>query len=145
MASPTSNMIAVALASGLFGYWLAVGLSLPFRITRNTEPTFESTSVSPKNTQLDHGASSPKASKSASGGAAVAEKIEGESQSQSESETETDDSEVEIGSDTEDELEATEGKALDSIKAGKWEECKLVLVVNQELGMQKGKIAAQCG
>jgi peptidyl-tRNA hydrolase, PTH2 family len=56
------------------------------------------------------------------------------------------DSEGSIDSDSDAEDEAAlikEGK-MGTIKAGMTEECKLVLVVNQELGMGKGKIAAQC-
>ncbi|KAH7340995.1 PTH2-domain-containing protein [Rhizoctonia solani] len=34
---------------------------------------------------------------------------------------------------------------LGEVKAGMMEECKLVLVVRTDLGMTKGKIAAQCG
>lgn len=48
-------------------------------------------------------------------------------------------------SDSEDERAAVTEAHLAEIAPGKWEECKLVLVVNQELGMGKGKIAAQCG
>jgi len=47
----------------------------------------------------------------------------------------------ESGSGSEDE-ESSAG--LSSIKAGPSEECKLVLVVRSDLGMTKGKIAAQC-
>lgn len=53
--------------------------------------------------------------------------------------------EIDAGSDSEDEKAAVTEASLDQVKPGKWEECKLVLVVNQELGMGKGKIAAQCG
>ncbi|KAF8328656.1 peptidyl-tRNA hydrolase [Cantharellus anzutake] len=46
----------------------------------------------------------------------------------------------ESGSEDEEPLEG-----LSSVKAGIFEECKLVLVVRTDLGMTRGKIAAQCG
>lgn len=49
------------------------------------------------------------------------------------------------GSDEEDESAAVTGADLSSVKAGLGEEVKLVLVVNDSLKMQKGKVAAQAG
>lgn len=101
------NLLAVAIASGVFGFWLAVGLSLP--ISRSPQQDFGSKD----------------------GGPAQADDSDG--------------FETEEDSDEEDERLATRNAKLDRVKAAVMEECKLVLVVNQELGMQKGKIAAQCG
>ncbi|CUA68193.1 putative peptidyl-tRNA hydrolase 2 [Rhizoctonia solani] len=47
-------------------------------------------------------------------------------------------------SDNED-SEEHDDRNLGEVKAGMMEECKLVLVVRTDLGMTKGKIAAQCG
>lgn len=50
------------------------------------------------------------------------------------------------GSDDGDDSESEAGgEGLDQVKAGAFEECKMVLVVRTDLGMTKGKIAAQCG
>lgn len=105
---PAQNLLAVAIASGVFGYWLAVGLSLPISRGDHLKSTTKNGS----------------ASKEAS---------------------DDDCSTEESDSDEEDDRLSTRNAKLDSVKAGMMEECKLVLVVNQELGMQKGKIAAQCG
>ncbi|KAG8864850.1 hypothetical protein FRB96_003436 [Tulasnella sp. 330] len=54
----------------------------------------------------------------------------------------------EEGSDSEEEEENEEEGAdidLNAVSAGLFEACKLVLVVRSDLGMTKGKIAAQCG
>ncbi|KAG9051584.1 hypothetical protein FS837_004094 [Tulasnella sp. UAMH 9824] len=44
-----------------------------------------------------------------------------------------------------DDEEADADGDLASVSAGLFEECKMVLVVRSDLGMTKGKIAAQCG
>ncbi|CAE7232262.1 unnamed protein product [Rhizoctonia solani] len=49
------------------------------------------------------------------------------------------------GSDEEDSDEERDDTNLGEVKAGMMEECKLVLVVRTDLGMTKGKVAAQCG
>jgi len=43
------------------------------------------------------------------------------------------------------ESDENDDEDLSKVKAGLLEECKLVLVVRTDLGMTKGKIAAQCG
>jgi PTH2 family peptidyl-tRNA hydrolase len=48
-------------------------------------------------------------------------------------------------SDSEDESAAVSSSDIASVKAGMGEEVKLVLVVNDSLKMQKGKVAAQAG
>ncbi len=51
---------------------------------------------------------------------------------------------LDTDSDAEDEQANVRSGMLGTVRAKTMEECKLVLVVNQELGMSKGKIAAQC-
>jgi hypothetical protein len=60
------------------------------------------------------------------------------------SSTESTEGSLDSDSDYEDEVALVKEGKLGTLRAGKLEECKLVLVVNQELGMGKGKIAAQC-
>lgn len=97
------------------GYWIGVGRSLPWTISRDTDVNI---SEPP----------SPSKSKSTT------------KPQNSESDLEVSDSEYE----SEEEAALVKVGKIGMLKAGAMEECKLVLVVNQELGMQKGKIAAQC-
>ncbi|KAJ9125544.1 hypothetical protein QFC22_000506 [Naganishia vaughanmartiniae] len=134
MPSHESQLAAVAIASAVFGYWLATALRLP------SVSEVESANVKPKQTPATVSAPTPSEpsqqskkknkQKQKSVPVPIAAEEEGE---------------IDTGSDSENEKEAINQASLDQVKAGKWEECKLVLVVNQELGMTKGKIAAQCG
>jgi len=82
---------ALAVSSGVIGYWIGVGSSL--NVSRSPRPA-------------------------------------------------SNEQESEEGSESEGELEAM---GLDKVKADTMEECKMVLVVRGDLGMTKGKMAAQCG
>lgn len=132
----------------MFGYWLATGFPLPYsrsipgdsssataHSVKPTAPAGETaltaaaTSSTPLEEPTKKNKKKNKAKQQAKDEAAKAE-AEGE---------------LDAGSDSEDEKAAVTEASLDQVKPGKWEECKLVLVVNQELGMGKGKIAAQCG
>lgn len=55
------------------------------------------------------------------------------------------DEQDEYTTDSEEDISEEYAARLSKVKAPGWkDDCKLVLVVNQELGMAKGKIAAQC-
>ncbi|KAJ9109168.1 hypothetical protein QFC21_000497 [Naganishia friedmannii] len=133
MPSHESQMAAVAIASAVFGYWLATGLRLP------SSSKIESTNG--KATQLPATASGPTTAE----GSQQSKEKNKQKQKNVPVPAPAEEGEIDAGSDSEDEKEAVNQASLDQVKAGKWEECKLVLVVNQELGMTKGKIAAQCG
>lgn len=128
-------MAAVAIASAVFGYWLATGLRLP------SSSRVESTGVKPAPLSVDDAASTAR-EQPQQGRKKNKQK---QKQKSAAAPAPVEEGEIDAGSDSEDEKEAVSQASLDQVKAGKWEECKLVLVVNQELGMTKGKIAAQCG
>lgn len=55
------------------------------------------------------------------------------------------DEQDEYTTDSDEDISEEYAARLSKVKAPGWkDDCKLVLVVNQELGMAKGKIAAQC-
>lgn len=57
---------------------------------------------------------------------------------------EEDESDIDSDSDDGEDLDLTDEKKMNVLKAGLMEECKLVLLVRTDLKMDKGKIAAQC-
>ncbi|KAJ9107804.1 hypothetical protein QFC19_002709 [Naganishia cerealis] len=136
--SPVASQLAVvAITSAVFGYWLATGLRLPYSNKVNTAraEVARSAPTVPAPSGDEPSQKSKKKNKSK----------EQQNGKRNVSVSTPEEAEVDAGSDSEDEREAVSQASLDQVKAGKWEECKLVLVVNQELGMTKGKIAAQCG
>lgn len=148
-----SQLAVVAIASAVFGYWLATGLALPYarsipgassdsNIRGNKPavlPDVETTPLAEATAPTSLEEPSKKNNKKKNKAKQQAAKDEA---AKAEAEAE---GELDAGSDSEDEKAAVTEAALGQVKPGKWEECKLVLVVNQELGMGKGKIAAQCG
>lgn len=128
-----SQLAAVAIASAVFGYWVATGLRLP--------SSSKAESPNAKGTQPSAAASTATASEPPQ----QSKKKNKKKQKNVPVPAAAEEGEIDTGSDSEDEKDAVSQASLDQVKAGKWEECKLVLVVNQELGMTKGKIAAQCG
>lgn len=130
---PESQLAAVAIASAVFGYWLAksaISRSLPHPL-QQPSPMRETSAVPPLPERTTEEPTKSTKKKNKTKAAPLPEQdTEGE---------------MDAGSDSEDERAAVTEATLDQINPGKWEECKLVLVVNQELGMGKGKIAAQCG
>lgn len=133
-----SQLAVVAIASAVFGYWLATGLSPisrgPTSEKRVEPPSQVEAPVSPAPAIISDAPAPKKNKKKTKSKPKQEENIKPEPEAA-----------VDAGSDSEDERAAVTEASLDQVKPGKWEECKLVLVVNQELGMTKGKIAAQCG
>lgn len=121
-ALPESQLAAVAIASAVVGYCLAMSA-----ISRRMPRSFTSSGDISSVLSVDEPREPTKSKKTKKEDPIPA------------------DGELDDASDSEDERAAVTEAHLSEIAPGKWEECKLVLVVNQELGMGKGKIAAQCG
>ncbi|GHJ85371.1 hypothetical protein NliqN6_1773 [Naganishia liquefaciens] len=149
MQSHESQLAVVAIASAAFGYWLATGLPLPpARSIPGASSGSPLKAGEPIGSATAETKSVAEVSPSTAGESTKKNKKKNKAKQQAAKDDATKaaaEGELDAGSDSEDEKAAVTEASLDQVKPGKWEECKLVLVVNQELGMGKGKIAAQCG
>jgi hypothetical protein len=151
LPSAETQLVAVAIASAIFGYFLATGFQLPYSKSIPEGPSSSTAQASkPEVSAVDPLSiteptlSIPPQEPSKSNKKKKAKQQQQQALKEEAAKAEAE-GEIDAGSDSEDEKAAVTEASLDQVKPGKWEECKLVLVVNQELGMGKGKIAAQCG
>ncbi|KAI5450696.1 hypothetical protein NCC49_002706 [Naganishia albida] len=147
MPSHESQLVAVAIASAAFGYWLATGFSsVPSsKDPQTTQPPPEAPSAAPTTPETPAVPPPTKEDPSTRTNEPTRSSKKKKNKSPPKEEPAPEEGQLDAGSDSEDERAAVSEASLAQVKPGKWEECKLVLVVNQELGMGKGKIAAQCG